>query len=93
MGDVIDRDSVLRKLYRFRDRCEQKRKENYRVGQIDGINYAMETIQAADPLEVVTVVRCRDCLHASERDKSLVYCGIHNKHRDPEDFCNFGEQA
>ena len=75
-------------------RFEQKPKHSeYRRGQVNALDYAIRAIDDCEAQEVITVVRCRDCIHAMDRDKSMVYCGFYGKHRDPADYCNFGEKV
>lgn len=94
MADIIDREEVRKKLYKIKTRCEQKPKHNeYRRGQLDALEYAITAVDDCEALEATTIVCCQDCIHASERDRSLVYCGFFRKHRDPTDYCNYGEKV
>ncbi len=94
MADIIDREEARKKLFKIKTRCEQKpKKSEYRRGQLSALEYALTAIEDCETLEVTTIVRCRECIHASERDRTMVYCGFFRKHRDPNDYCNFGEKV
>lgn len=94
MADVIERNEVRRRLEKIRMRTEQKPKRSeYRRGMLDALDYSLSAVDACEGQEVVTVTRCADCIHAAERDKTMVYCGFYRKHRDPTDYCNYGEKV
>ena len=52
---------------------------------------AVQAVENCRSLEVCTVTRCGKCKHSTEKHSTMVYCLIHNKHKDPNDFCNFGD--
>lgn len=62
-------------------------------GYAKGWNSAIEILQSAPTVDVVEVVRCKDCIHFESKDYVL-FC----KHPDgldsikPESFCSYGEK-
>ena len=89
--NAIDRDLIHGKLVRMLDRCKQRRDGAYKCGYRDACQDAIQKLNECDDIENTAVVRCRICRHATERYSTMPYCTIHNRHRGPEDFCNFGE--
>lgn len=92
MADVIDRDQIRGKLIRMSDRIKQRRDGPYKVGYSDACKDALQKLGECPSLETDAVIRCRECRHASERHTTMPYCGIHNRRKAPEDYCNFGEK-
>lgn len=91
MANVIDQDRLIRKLRALKTRTAQRKTSDYRRGQIDGIEFCIEEAENQQPMEVVAVTRCRVCRFATERTTTLPYCMVHNRRKNPDDFCNFGD--
>jgi len=91
MTDAIDREQMQRKIYHMRGRNQQRRDGAYKCGYQDACKDALQKLAECDQLTTATVTRCIDCRHCTEKQSTMVYCLIHNRQRDPNDFCNFGE--
>ena len=89
-GDVISRQDAQGRLHRLKEKSTQWRKTQYKTGWDDAIESAERAISNCKALEVQTVVRCSECLHAVERESTMVYCAVYGKRRGREDFCNLG---
>ena len=53
-----------------------------------------DTLRYMKSVEVVEVVRCKDCWrkNAGTKDKENVHCGMFNMWMDSDFFCKFGER-
>jgi len=91
MGDAIDRDEIKIRMKRIWGRTTQWKSGSFRAGFVTAMEYAVQAVDNCKSLEVTTVTRCGECRHATEKNCSMVYCLIHNRHKDPTDFCNFGD--
>ena len=91
MADIIDREQIRSKIVRMSHRVRQRRDGPYKVGYSDACKDALQKMAECDRLTTDTVTRCIDCRHSTEKQSTMVYCLIHNRQRDPNDFCNFGE--
>ena len=91
MADAISRDVVKNRIHRLKTRMQRKKPNEFQLGQLDGLEYALSIITACDALEVVAVTRCRVRRFATERTTTLPYCMVHNRRKNPDDFCNFGD--
>ena len=89
--NAINKDQLYGKLLRMKERIKQWRNGPYRCGYRDACQDAMQKLNECDILETATVIRCKECRHATERCSTMPYCTIHNRRRGPEDYCNFGE--
>lgn len=87
MADAISRDVVKNRIHRLKTRMQRKKPNEFQLGQLDGLEYALSIITACDALEVVAVTRCKECRHATERHTTLPYCLIQNRRKDPDDYC------
>ena len=90
MADAIDRSEIRCRLKRIRGKNVQRRESSYKSGWEDAIQMALHAAEACESLETTTITRCKDCVNATERNTTLPYCIIHNRTRDPEDYCNYG---
>ena len=89
--DAIDREMINGKLVRMIDRCKQRRDGAYKCGYLDACKDAIHKLTECPSLDTTAVIRCRICRYATERSSTMPYCTIHNRHRGPDEFCNFGE--
>lgn len=56
-------------------------------------NRLLDSIPAADVVEVVEVVRCRDCKHSTEpQSDRTCWCKGWNQYVPEEHFCSFGKR-
>lgn len=91
MADAIDRSEIRCRLKRILGRNVQRRDGAYKSGWQDAIQMALQAAEACESMETTAITRCANCRHATERTTTMPYCTIHNRHRSPEDFCNFGD--
>ena len=92
MDEVISREEMRSKIWKIRARCLQWRDNGYRNGWMEAMDCAESALNGCRDLDVQTVTRCRECLHAhpGSSDKTLVYCTVHKKYLKADDFCNYG---
>lgn len=50
-------------------------------------------IEDASDVDVVEVVRCKDCIHWLEYDSSPPDCGMNMLRMGPDDYCSYGERG
>lgn len=91
-GDAISRCDAHVQMRRLKGKTLQMRKSGYRDGWNDAIESADQALNNCKALEVTTVVCCRNCLLAAERESTLVYCQIQKKHKNPDAYCDEGIQ-
>jgi hypothetical protein len=89
--DAINREQMRMKLMRMQDRIRKRRDGPYKCGYKDACNDALQKLNECSTLASDTVTRCHECRNALERQTTLPYCIIHNRRKNPDDFCNFGE--
>ena len=53
---------------------------------------AVHDVLDAPAMDVVAVVRCRDCIYASEPSEGKVFCDCTEVVMAEEDFCSWGER-
>lgn len=72
MSRYIDADALKMDLYSI-----IKADYGYTVDVLMGLTIAKNVIDNAPTVDAVEVVRCRDCKHCREKDRSeaFVYCG------------------
>lgn len=87
---VISRHDAKGQLYRLKGKSLQWRKSQYRDGWNDALESADSALNNCRELEVKTVVCCGNCFHATDRDKTLVYCSIQRRHKKPDAYCDEG---
>jgi hypothetical protein len=49
-------------------------------------------LEDASDVDVVEVVRCKDCIHWLEYDSSPPDCGMNMLRMGPDDYCSYGER-
>lgn len=91
-GDAISRYDAHVQMRRLKDKTLQMRKSGYRDGWNDAIESADQALNNCKALDVTTVVCCRNCLNAAERESTLVYCPIQKKYKNPDAYCDEGIQ-
>lgn len=91
MGDAISREEMRNRLRQIRCRTMQWRNGPFRAGFLEAMDHVSSAVESCREVEGVMVTRCKYCRHASERESTLVYCMIHNRRKDPTDYCNYGE--
>ncbi len=91
MEDAISREEMKYRLRQIRSRTTQWKQSSFRAGFLEAIDHAASAVESCRQVEGVIVTRCKDCRHATDRHSTLPYCTIHNKHKDPNDYCNFGD--
>ena len=88
--ELISLAEARGKMRRLRDKSTQWKRSSYREGWNDAVDQADRALGLCRTMDVQPVVRCRDCLHAIDRQSTMVFCTVTNKHKDMEDYCNFG---
>jgi len=91
MADAIDREQLRRKLMNMQNRVKQRRDGAYRCGYEDACRDALANLDRCDQLETTAVTRCINCQRSTEKQSTMVYCLLHNRSKNPNDFCNYGE--
>jgi hypothetical protein len=90
MGDAISRDEMKARLYKLRSRTDQWKPSSFRAGYREAVDFALSDAESCRPVEAVLITRCGQCRSATERNSTMPYCMIHNRRKNPDDFCNFG---
>ena len=98
MGDFIDRSVLLADLDKFAEDKQWRNKRTLRERWLRkcGIDIFRKTVKAFPTVDVVEVVRCKDCVWHNEENKcvnshctkSYYGCRVQDMH-----FCSFGERA
>lgn len=91
MVDAISREEMRYRMQQIRSRATQWKQSSFRAGFLEAIDHAVSAMESCRSAEGVMVTRRKDCLHGTGRQYTTVYCLIHNRQRDPNDYCNFGE--
>ena len=89
MSRFIDADSLIKKMERRYEEMRLKYGEydQFNMGFVEG----MVAIDNAPTLDVVRVVKCKDCLHAKFNDYEGVYeCGRLKLFVNREFYCFYG---
>ena len=55
-------------------------------------NAAFSELEKIKSDNVVSVVRCKDCVFASEQEEYVLFCENFEKDMLPDDFCSCGER-
>ena len=88
--DVISRYDAKGQMRRLKAKSAQWRKNPYRDGWNDAIESADQALNNCRPLDVKTVVLCRNCLKAEDRNTTLPFCTVQKRRKQPDDYCNEG---
>ena len=88
MRDYVERQASIEALGERPMSWTDSEYELGSVNQYDRDRLAIETVPAAD---VVNVVRCRDC-DSAECSGVMIYCLLHGCYMRDNDFCNYGER-
>lgn len=80
----IDADGLMGKLYA---------KASEWRGTFSGVAYthACEMIEKEPTLDIVEVVRCKDCVHLNAEYRCVNWRGLYD-YTKADDFCSYGER-
>ena len=111
-GDLISRKALIKAILEERDKIPLTITERYAFGcetpnkhgqsMRGGIRKALRCVEEATAVDVVEVVRCKDCKHINLNDESCEQCDdIHEECGvcmyswncvSFDDFCSYGER-
>ena len=93
---LIDANALLKELRKELSECQKDADEfgGENILWAEGIEFAIDTVKQAKPVDAVEVVRCRDCLYWEEYDGEMFCLCDANLMTDTaaDDFCSYGER-
>ena len=87
MSEYIDRMLIINYLKSRRGNFIDDVGKGYDAG----IASALRVIETAPDSGAILVVRCGNCIHATDKEYCVCYCEIHKGYLFADDYCSYGE--